>query len=86
MLVHEIILVDFKSVDFKSVNCHKIVNSPNPNFTNIPISQLPVPLPNTHTLSHTDAAVPPWVGFNENEQMRAQMLELSAVRINKLGC
>jgi hypothetical protein len=30
--------------------------------------------------THADAAVPPWVGFNENEQMKAQMLELSAVK------
>lgn len=28
-----------------------------------------------------DAAVPPWVGYNEEEQMKAQILELSAVRI-----
>lgn len=27
-----------------------------------------------------DAAVPPWVGYNEEEQMKAQILELSAVR------
>ena len=26
-----------------------------------------------------DAAVPPWVGYNEEEEMRAQILELSAV-------
>lgn len=26
-----------------------------------------------------DAAVPPWVGYNEEEQMKAQILELSAV-------
>ena len=26
-----------------------------------------------------DAAVPPWVGYNEEEQMRAQILELSSV-------
>ena len=29
-----------------------------------------------------DAAVPPWVGYNEEEQMKAQILELSAVREN----
>ena len=28
-----------------------------------------------------DAAVPPWVGYNEEEQMKAQIMELSAVRI-----
>ena len=27
----------------------------------------------------SDAAVPPWVGYNEEEQMKAQILELSAV-------
>ena len=27
-----------------------------------------------------DAAVPPWVGYNEEEQMKTQILELSAVR------
>ena len=27
-----------------------------------------------------DAAVPPWVGYNEEEQMKAQIMELSAVR------
>ena len=26
-----------------------------------------------------DAAVPPWVGYNEEEQMKAQIIELSAV-------
>lgn len=29
-----------------------------------------------------DAAVPPWVGYNEEEQMKAQILELSAVSIS----
>ena len=37
----------------------------------------------SHTTLHvamaTDAAVPPWVGYNEEEQMKAQILELSAV-------
>ena len=28
----------------------------------------------------SDAAVPPWVGYNEEEQMKAQILELSSVR------
>lgn len=31
-----------------------------------------------------DAAVPPWVGYNEEEQMKAQILELSAVRFRYL--
>ena len=31
-----------------------------------------------------DAAVPPWVGYNEEEQMKAQILELSAVRLTLL--
>ena len=31
-----------------------------------------------------DAAVPPWVGYNEEEQMKAQILELSAVRTTSL--
>ena len=29
-----------------------------------------------------DTAVPPWVGFNEEEQMKAQILELSAVSLS----
>lgn len=28
---------------------------------------------------HPDAAVPPWVGYNEEEHMRAQILQLSTV-------
>jgi len=31
-----------------------------------------------------DAAVPPWVGYNEEEQMKAQILELSADSRNVL--
>ena len=31
-----------------------------------------------------DAAIPPWVGFNEEEQIKAQILELSAVSTNKI--
>ncbi len=27
-----------------------------------------------------DTAVPPWVGYNEEEKMKAQIMELSAVR------
>jgi len=35
-----------------------------------------------HCCVAADAAVPPWVGYNEEEQMKAQILELSAVREN----
>ena len=28
-----------------------------------------------------DAAVPPWVGYNEEDQMKAQILELSSVSV-----
>ncbi len=31
-----------------------------------------------------DTAVPPWVGYNEEEKMKAQILELSAVRKSEL--
>jgi len=29
----------------------------------------------------SEAAVPPWVGYNEEEQMKTQMLALSNVRL-----
>ena len=32
-----------------------------------------------YTEGSPDAAVPPWVGYNEEEQMKAQIMELSAV-------
>ena len=42
----------------------------------------------THICSHVDpdAGVPPWVGFNEEEQMKAQIMELSAVRLRTITC
>lgn len=36
----------------------------------------------TLLLWQPDAAVPPWVGYNEEEQMKAQILELSMVSRN----
>ena len=32
----------------------------------------------------SDAAVPPWVGYNEEEQMKVQILEVSKVRVHVL--
>ena len=32
---------------------------------------------------YLDASVPPWVGYNEEEQLKAQIMEISAVRERK---
>lgn len=39
------------------------------------------PVPKTVFLVLLGAAVPPWVGFNEEETVQQQILSLSAVRI-----